>query len=77
MNTTHSMTWKNGIPLDGYNKIRVHLIYDIKHDMRHKTRCVSNGHLTEIPLDSVYSRVVSLHGLRMMIFLAELNQIDA
>ena len=60
----------------GYKKIRVHLIYDVKHDGRHKARCVADGHLTDIPVDSVYSGVVSLRGLRIMLFLAELNQLD-
>ena len=57
----------------GYKKIRVHLIYDVKHDGRHKARLVADGHLTDIPVDSVYSSVVTLRGLRLLIFLAELN----
>ena len=57
----------------GYKKIRVHLIYDVKHDGRHKARLVADGHLTDIPVDSVYSGVVTLRGLRLLIFLAELN----
>ena len=68
---------KNVIPLDGYKKIKVHLIYDIKYDIRHKAWCVADRHLTEIRLDSVYSGEVSLRGLRMMISLAEWNQLDA
>jgi hypothetical protein len=36
---------------DGYKKIRVHLIFDVKHDGRHKVRLVANGHLTDIPLE--------------------------
>ena len=60
-------------PPAGYKKIRVHLVFDVKHDGRHKVRCVADGHLTEIPLDSVYSGVVSLRGLRIVIFLSELN----
>ena len=63
-------------PLAGYKKIRVHLVFDVKHDGRHKVRCVADGHLTEIPLDSVYSGVVSLRGLRIMLFLAELNDLE-
>jgi len=35
-----------------------------------------SGHLTEVPLDSVYSGVVSLHGLRTLVFLAELNGLE-
>jgi len=61
------------IPLPGYKAIRVHLIYDVKHDGRHKARLVADGHLTDIPDDSVYSSVVSLCGLRILLFLAELN----
>ena len=44
----------------GYKKICVHLVYDAKHDGRHKARLVADGHLTDIPIDSVYSGVVSL-----------------
>ena len=34
---------------------------------------VALGHTTDIPLDSVYSGVVSLRSLRLVLFLAELN----
>ena len=67
---------KDGIPLKGCNKIKVNLIYDIKQDMRHKARCVADRHLTENPIDNVYSGVVSLQWLRMIIFLTEINQLD-
>jgi hypothetical protein len=50
-------------PPTGYKKIRTHLIYDCKHDGRHKAWMVANGHLTDIPLESMYSGVVSLRGL--------------
>jgi Reverse transcriptase (RNA-dependent DNA polymerase) len=60
----------------GFKKIRVHLIYDIKHDGRHKARLVADGHLTDIPIDSMYSGVVTLRGLRLLIFLAELNSLQ-
>ena len=74
-NTFYDMG-KGGIPPKGYKKIKVHLIYDIKNNTTHKARWVTGGHLTEIPLDHVYSGAVSLRGLRMMIFLVELNQLD-
>ena len=60
------------IPI-GYKKIRCHFVYDVKHDGRHKARLVAGGHLTDTPAGSVYSSVVSLKGLRLVIFLAELN----
>ena len=57
----------------GYRKITVHFVFAVKHDGRHKARLVAGGHLTLVPVDSVYSGVVSLRGLRIVIFLAELN----
>jgi hypothetical protein len=64
---------KGTAPPEGYKVIKVHLVYACKHDGRHKARLIVDGHLTDIPFDSVYSGVVSLRGLRMMIFLAEMN----
>mgnify|MGYP003445654997 CR=1 FL=1 len=40
-------------PPTGYKKICTHLVYDCKHDGRHKARMVADGHLTDIPLESV------------------------
>jgi hypothetical protein len=60
----------------GYKKIRVHLVFDVKHDGRHKARLVADGHLTDVPTDSVYSGVVSLRGLRLVTFIAELNNLQ-
>jgi hypothetical protein len=56
-------------PLTGYKKIHTHLIYDCKHDGRHKARMVADGHLTNIPLESMYFGVVSLRGLQIVTFL--------
>ena len=67
---------RGGKPPRDYKKIRVHLIFDVKHDGRHKARCVADGHLTDIHVNSVYSGVVSLQGLRIMLFLAEINQLE-
>jgi len=57
----------------GYKRIRCHFVFDVKHDGRHKSCLVAGGHLTDVPLESVYSGVVSLQSLRLVIFLAELN----
>ena len=67
---------KGSLVPEGYKKIRVHMVYAVKHDGRHKARLVAGGHLVYIPIDSVYSGVVSLRGLRMVIFLAELNGLE-
>jgi Reverse transcriptase (RNA-dependent DNA polymerase) len=57
----------------GYKKIRAHLVYDVKHNGRHKARMVADGHLMTMPVDSAYSGVISLRGIQMLVFLAELN----
>ena len=59
-----------------WTRIGVHLVYAVKHDGRHKARLVAGGHLTETPVDSVYSSVVSLRGIRMLTFLGELNELE-
>src|SRR5688500_7931734 len=63
-------------PPSEYKVIRVHLIYDVKYDGRHKARLVADGHLTDVPDDSVYSSVVSFRGLRILLFLAEHNGLE-
>ena len=57
---------------NGYQKIRVHLIFAVKHDGRHKARSVAGGHLTPDPIESIYSGVVSIRSLRLVVFLAKL-----
>ena len=61
---------------DGYQKIRVHLIFAVKHDGRHKARLVAGGHLTPDPIESIYSGVFSIRSLRLVIFLAKLNNLE-
>jgi hypothetical protein len=61
---------------EDYKRIVCHFIYDVKNDGRHKARLVAGGHLTEVPTDSVYSGVVSLRSLRLVMFLAELNEME-
>jgi hypothetical protein len=59
---------------EGYRKIKVHTIFDVKHNSRHKARALADGNLTDMLLKSVYSGVVSLRGLCSCIFLGELNK---
>jgi len=59
-----------------FTKITVHFVYAVKHDGRHKARLVAGGHLTDTPIDSVYSSVVPLRGIRILTFIAELNGMD-
>jgi hypothetical protein len=55
-------------------RIRLHIIFDGKHDGRHKTCLVISGkHLTDIPVDSVYSSVFIFKILLLLLFLVELH----
>ena len=66
-----------GAPIpEGYTKIPCHMIYDLKWDLRRKVRFVAGGHRTDTPIESTYSGVVSLLGVRMVTFLAELNDLE-
>ena len=60
---------------EGYTKIPCHLVYDCKPE-RVKARFVAGGHRTDTPIESVYSGVVSLEGIRICTLLAELNDCE-
>ena len=62
---------------EGHKLILVHFVFDVKHDGRHEGRLVADGHTTDVPLSSVYSRVVSLRGIRLVLFVAVLNRLDS
>ena len=65
---------KGTAPPEGYKKIRVHIIYDCKHDLRRKSRCVADGHLTD-PCSNSYSGVISLRTMRIALLVGELNNL--
>ena len=60
----------------GYHRIKVHLVFTLKFDGRHKVRLVADGHLTAEPIKNIFSGVVSLRNLRLVIFLGKLNHLD-
>ena len=62
-----------GSPGEGYKKIKVRLVFDVKADGSRKARLVARGDMTPEPEESVYSSVATLRSLRIVIFLAELN----
>ena len=63
-------------PPKGYYRIKIHLVFAVKFDGRHKARLVADGHLTSEPIENIYSGVISLRNLRLVIFLCELNNLD-
>ena len=60
----------------GYQKVRVHLIFEVKYVGRHKPRLVAHGYLTPELVESIYSGVVSLRILKLVIFLGKLNNLE-
>ena len=67
---------KDYSPSMGYKNIRVHLVYDVNHDGHHKAILVADGHLTDIPVESVYSWVVYLRGILLIVFISDLNKME-
>jgi hypothetical protein len=59
--------------LPGYKKVPLNMIFDVKHDLRHRARLVAGGHKTDPTTEGTYSSVVSLRSLRLCILNAELN----
>ena len=54
-----------------------HFIFDVKIDLKHKTRLVARGHLNKnIPKHTSYSSVVSRESVRICFTLAALNNQD-
>ena len=65
---------KQKIP-KGCVKITAHSVFDVKHNGRHEARMVAGGHPMDTPLKNAHAGVVSPQGLRMCVFLAELNRL--
>ena len=62
--------------LVGFQRIRCHLIFDIKMDFTWKACFVAGGHVTDPPDCLTYSNVVSRETVRMKFLLAALNDLD-
>ena len=63
-------------PPKGYHRIKVHLVFAVKFDGRHKARLVADGHLAREPMENIYSGVVSLRNLSLVLFLGKLNHVE-
>ena len=59
-----------------HQKIRVNLMFAVKHNGRHKARLVADVSLTPEPVENIYSGVVSLRHLRLVLFLGEINNLE-
>ena len=63
------------IPI-GYQKINLHMIFDVKMDFKRKARLVAGGHPTETPTSLTYPSVVSRDSVRIALLAAALNNLD-
>ena len=55
---------KDKNPPKCYHRIKVHLVFAVKFDGRHKARFEADGHLTPEPIENIYSGVVSMRNFR-------------
>ena len=60
----------------GCQKIRCHMIFDVKLDFTHKTRFVAGGHMTEPPATLTYLSVVAHDPVRTTLLVEALNGLD-
>jgi len=61
----------------GFKHITCHMIFDVKMvGLVRKARFVAGGHLTDPPVESVYSSVVTRESVRIMFLTAALNDLD-
>ena len=66
----------DSIPI-GYKHITCHMVFEIKMvGLVRKARLVAGGHLTDPPVDSVYSSVVTRESVRIMFTIAALNDLS-
>ena len=59
----------------GYIKIPYHIIFDVKFDLRHRTRLVAEGNWNVLVNDETHSGVAGMDKVRMDFFLVELSNL--
>ena len=59
-----------------YKFIPVHFVIDIKYNGRRKERLVDGDYLTNLDTSAIYSRVVSIEHIRLILLLADLNDVE-
>ena len=59
----------------GYKRIPCHMVFDVKFNLRKKSRLVAGDNHTDNPREDIYSGVVSLESLRTAFTLAALNRL--
>ena len=57
----------------GYKRIPYHMVFDVKFDLRRKSRLVAGGNHTDNPKEDIYSGVVGMETIRLAFTLAAMN----
>ena len=60
----------------GYEHITCHLIFDVKINIRRKSRFIAGGHKTNPPAESTYAGLVSRESVRIAFTIVALNDLD-
>ena len=76
MNSLIIQDSKENIPND-FRCIPVQFVFNLKYDGRRKARVVTGGHLTNPDTSEIYSGVVSIKHIRLVLLLADLNDVEA
>lgn len=63
-------------PPPGYQRIPVHIVFDVKMDFTRKARLVAGGHVTGPPSSVTYASVVSRESVRIAFLIAALNDME-
>ena len=63
-------------PGSGYQKTTLHMVFDVKHDLRRKARLVAGGHLIDIYDTPVYSSTVKSISVRLLHVIAHKAKLE-
>ena len=59
-----------------YQKTTLVMIFEVKHDLRHKARLVAGGHLVDVLDNSVYSSCVKNISVQLLHVIAQKHKLD-
>lgn len=60
----------------GSKWIPFHMIFDVKEDLTRKARYIAGGHLTDPPMQLMYSSIVTRESVRIAFLIAALNGLE-
>ena len=70
-------TPEGDIPGDDYQPTTLHMVFDVKQDLRRKARLVAGGHLVELLDNDVYASYVKGISVKLLHIIAHANDLNA